>query len=110
MVLVVAALYFVALGVPHPDTRGGARLQAVGGSAEAVRRIGVNADLYRILGFVLGGTCGALAGLGDGRHHPSGLAVGIGEPAVRRARPRSRCRACRSPAAAAASRGCSSAR
>jgi ribose transport system permease protein len=62
MVLVVAALYFVAW-VFLTRTRGGARLQAVGGSAEAVRRIGVNADLYRILGFILGGTCGALAGL-----------------------------------------------
>ncbi len=62
MVLVVAVLYFVAW-VFLTRTRGGARLQAVGGSAEAVRRIGVNADLYRILGFVLGGTCGALAGL-----------------------------------------------
>jgi len=62
MVIVVAVLYFVAW-VFLTRTRGGARLQAVGGSAEAVRRIGVNADLYRILGFVLGGTCGALAGL-----------------------------------------------
>jgi ribose transport system permease protein len=62
MVFVVAGLYFVAW-VFLTRTRGGTRLQAVGGSAEAVRRIGVNADLYRILGFMLAATCGALAGL-----------------------------------------------
>ena len=62
MVFIVAGLYFVAW-LFLTQTRAGARLQAVGGNAEAVRRIGVNADHYRILGFMLGGTCGALAGL-----------------------------------------------
>jgi ribose/xylose/arabinose/galactoside ABC-type transport system permease subunit len=62
MVFVVAGLYLAAW-LFLTQTRGGARLQAVGGSAEAVRRVGINADVYRILGFVLGATCGALAGL-----------------------------------------------
>ena len=62
MVFIVAALYLLAW-IFLTQTRAGGRLQAVGGSAEAVRRIGVNADAYRILGFTLGATCGALAGL-----------------------------------------------
>jgi ribose transport system permease protein len=63
MVFVVAGLYFAAW-LFLTQTRGGARLQAVGDNAEAVRRVGINADSYRILGFVLGSTCAALAGLG----------------------------------------------
>ncbi len=62
MVYVVAVLYLAAW-LFLTQTRAGARLQAVGGSAEAVRRVGINADAYRILGFMLGATCGALAGL-----------------------------------------------
>ncbi len=63
MVFVVAGLYFFAW-VFLTQTRPGIRFQAVGGSAEAVRRVGINANIYRTLGFVLGGVCGALAGLG----------------------------------------------
>jgi ribose transport system permease protein len=43
--------------------RAGARLQAVGSNIEAVRRVGLLADRYRILGFVLSGVCGALGGV-----------------------------------------------
>ena len=42
-------------------TRGGVRFLAAGGNAEALRRAGVNANVYRLLGFILSG---ALAGLG----------------------------------------------
>lgn len=45
------------------QTRAGARMQAVGGNVEAVRRVGISADRYRILGFVLGSLCGAVGGL-----------------------------------------------
>jgi ribose/xylose/arabinose/galactoside ABC-type transport system permease subunit len=62
MVLIVAGLYLVSW-LFLTQTRAGARLKAVGGSAEAVRRVGVSASAYRILGFVLGAMCGALAGL-----------------------------------------------
>ena len=45
-------------------TRAGARLQAVGANAEAVRRVGVRADKnYRTLGFVLSGVCSAVGGM-----------------------------------------------
>ena len=82
MVFIVAALYFVAW-VFLTQTRAGARLQAVGGSAEAVRRIGVNADAYRILGFIARCDVRRAGRPGDRRHDPAGLAVGVGEPAVR---------------------------
>ncbi|HWS57934.1 MAG TPA: ABC transporter permease [Actinotalea sp.] len=45
------------------QTRAGARMQAVGGNVEAVRRVGISADRYRILGFMLGSLAGALGGL-----------------------------------------------
>ncbi len=62
MVFVVAGLYLLGWFF-LTQTRAGARLQAVGSNAEAVRRVGVNAATYRVLGFVLGASCGALAGL-----------------------------------------------
>jgi ribose transport system permease protein len=62
MVLIVVGLFTVSW-VFLTKTRGGARLKAVGGSIEAVRRVGVNADAYRVLGFVISAVCGAIAGL-----------------------------------------------
>jgi ribose transport system permease protein len=61
-VFVVAALY-LAGWVFLTQTRAGARLLAVGGNVEAVRRVGVRADRYRALGFVLSGVCAAVGGL-----------------------------------------------
>ena len=61
-VILVAVLYLVAWAW-LTQTRAGSRLQAVGGNIEAVRRVGIRADRYRILGFVIGGICGALGGL-----------------------------------------------
>jgi ribose transport system permease protein len=45
------------------QTRAGVRMLAVGGNIEAVRRAGVRADRYRVLGFVLTGVCAAIGGL-----------------------------------------------
>ncbi|MFM1950601.1 MAG: hypothetical protein RL418_288 [Actinomycetota bacterium] len=44
-------------------TRGGVRFLAAGGNAEALRRVGVNANLYKVLGFVISGLLAALGGL-----------------------------------------------
>ena len=90
------------------QTRAGARMTAVGANAEAVRRAGVNADGYRMLGFVLSGRVRRRRRhRGHGDHHP-----GVPEPerrpavlrdhgggAVRHAagrRPRQPARACSS--------------
>lgn len=62
MVLIIAGLYLVSW-VFLTQTRAGARMQAVGGNIEAVRRVGIPADAYRILGFVIAAMCGALSGL-----------------------------------------------
>jgi ribose transport system permease protein len=61
-VWIVAAL-FAALTVFLTRTRDGIRLMAVGGNAEAVRRSGIHADRYKVLGFVISGFCAALGGL-----------------------------------------------
>jgi ribose transport system permease protein len=61
-VFVVAAIFIVGT-VFLTQTRGGVRLLAVGGNAEAVRRAGVNANIYRVLGFVLSGACAAIGGI-----------------------------------------------
>lgn len=61
-VLVVAVVYLLGW-VFLTQTRAGARLQAVGGNVEAVRRVGISADRYRILGFVLGALAGSIGGL-----------------------------------------------
>ncbi|MCC3280814.1 MULTISPECIES: ABC transporter permease [Arthrobacter] len=54
---------FVVLTVFLKYTRGGVRLLAVGGGAEAARRVGIAVNQYRILGFVISGVCAALGGI-----------------------------------------------
>ncbi|SNY65532.1 ABC transporter permease [Paractinoplanes atraurantiacus] len=61
-VYIVAALFGVGT-LFLTRTRDGIRLMAVGGNSEAVRRSGIHADRYRVLGFVLSGLCAALGGL-----------------------------------------------
>jgi ribose transport system permease protein len=61
-VWVVAVLFLVGTAF-LTRTRDGIRLMAVGGNAEAVRRSGINADRYKVLGFVVSGFCAALGGL-----------------------------------------------
>ena len=60
-VFVVAILYVIGWFF-LTQTRAGARLLGVGGNIEAVRRAGVNANWYRILGFILSGVCAAVGG------------------------------------------------
>ena len=61
-VFMVAALYIVGT-VFLTKTRDGIRLVAVGGNPEAVRRLGINSPRYQLLGFIITGSCSALAGL-----------------------------------------------
>ncbi|WP_436534530.1 ABC transporter permease [Actinoplanes sp. HUAS TT8] len=59
----VVAVLFLAGTAFLTRTRDGIRLMAVGGNPEAVRRSGINADRYKVLGFVVSGFCAALGGL-----------------------------------------------
>lgn len=61
-VFVVAIVYIIGW-LFLTKTRAGARVLGVGGNIEAVRRAGVNANRYRILGFVLSGVFAAVGGL-----------------------------------------------
>jgi ribose transport system permease protein len=61
-VYVVAVVYLVGW-LFLTQTRSGIRMLGVGGNIDAVRRVGINADRYRILGFVLSGICAAIGGL-----------------------------------------------
>lgn len=61
-VIVVAIVYLVGW-IFLTQTRAGTRLMAVGGNIEAVRRVGIRADYYRILGFILGGVSASVGGL-----------------------------------------------
>lgn len=61
-VFIVAAVFVVGT-VFLTRTRDGIRLMAVGGNAEAVRRAGIHADRYKVLGFVISGLLAALGGL-----------------------------------------------
>jgi ribose transport system permease protein len=58
----VGVLYVVGT-IFLTKTRHGLRLMAVGGNAEAVRRVGLNSNRYKILGFVLCSACAAIGGL-----------------------------------------------
>jgi ribose transport system permease protein len=59
----ITAGLFAVLTVFLTRTRDGIRMMAVGGNAEAVRRSGIHADRYKVLGFVISGFCAALGGL-----------------------------------------------
>jgi len=59
----VVAIVFLVGWVFLTQTRAGVRLMGVGGNIEAVRRVGINANNYRILGFILSGVCAAIGGL-----------------------------------------------
>jgi ribose transport system permease protein len=61
-VFIMAGL-FVVMTIFFTKTRGGIRVMAVGGNAEAVRRVGLSSDFYRTLGFILSGLLAALGGL-----------------------------------------------
>lgn len=59
---VVAVVYLIGW-LFLTKTRSGGRLLGVGGNIDAVRRVGINADRYRVLGFILSGLCAAIGGL-----------------------------------------------
>jgi len=59
----ITAALFAAGTVFLTRTRDGIRMMAVGGNPEAVRRSGIHADRYKVLGFVISGFCAALGGL-----------------------------------------------
>jgi ribose transport system permease protein len=61
-VFIVAAVFLVGT-IFLTRTRDGIRLMAVGGNAEAVRRAGIHATRYTVLGFVISGLLAALGGL-----------------------------------------------
>jgi ribose transport system permease protein len=57
-------------------TRGGHRILAVGGNAEAARRVGIRISLYRVLGFAICAVCAAIGGI------VSAAYVQIGSPSA----------------------------
>jgi ribose transport system permease protein len=59
----IAAALFVILTIFLTNTRDGIRMMAVGGNPEALRRSGINSGRYKVVGFVISGTCAALGGL-----------------------------------------------
>lgn len=59
----VVLLVFTIGTIFLTKTRGGVRFLAAGGNAEALRRAGVNANTYRLLGFILSGALAALGGI-----------------------------------------------
>lgn len=61
--VIVTVLLFAVLTLILKTTRGGMRLLAVGGNAEAARRVGIAVDGYRIAGFMVSGFCAALGGI-----------------------------------------------
>ncbi len=61
-VFIVAVVFLVGT-IFLTRTRDGLRLMAVGANAEAVRRAGIPADRYKVLGFVISGVLAAVGGL-----------------------------------------------
>jgi ribose/xylose/arabinose/galactoside ABC-type transport system permease subunit len=61
--VVVVAIVYVVGTIYLTKTRGGTRFLAAGGNPEALRRVGVNANFYRVLGFVLSGLLAAIGGI-----------------------------------------------
>lgn len=61
-VFIVAAVFLIGT-IFLTRTRDGLRLMAVGANAEAVRRAGIPANRYKVLGFVISGLLAAIGGL-----------------------------------------------
>lgn len=59
----VVAIIFVVGTIFLTKTRGGIRFMAAGGNPEALRRAGVNSNVYRLLGFTLSGLLAAVGGI-----------------------------------------------
>jgi ribose transport system permease protein len=61
--VILAGLLYLIGTLFLTKTRAGIRMTAVGGNAEAVRRVGVNSNRYRVLSFVLCAMFAAIGGL-----------------------------------------------
>lgn len=61
--VIVVAIVYLAGWLFLSQTRAGTRMLAVGGNIEAVRRTGIRANNYRVLGFMLSGAAAAVGGL-----------------------------------------------
>lgn len=59
----IAIVLFVVLTLFLKLTKIGTRLLAVGGNAEAARRVGIAVGRYRVLGFAISGFCAAIGGI-----------------------------------------------
>jgi ribose transport system permease protein len=59
----IAVALFIVLTVFLKTSRAGMRLLAVGGNAEAARRVGIPVSRYRVLGFSVSALCAALGGI-----------------------------------------------
>lgn len=59
----IAVALFAILTVFLKRTKIGTRLLAVGGNAEAARRVGIAVGRYRVLGFAISGLCAAIGGI-----------------------------------------------
>jgi len=59
----LAVALFIVLTVFLKTSRAGMRLLAVGGNAEAARRVGIAVSRYRVVGFSVSGLCAALGGI-----------------------------------------------
>jgi len=59
----VVAIIFVVGTIFLTKTRAGVRFMAAGGNPEALRRAGVNSNIYRLLGFILSGLLAAVGGI-----------------------------------------------
>lgn len=60
--VIVVLIVYVILTIFLTQTRGGTRYLAAGGNPEALRRVGVNADLFKVMGFVISGVLSGVAG------------------------------------------------
>jgi ribose transport system permease protein len=61
--VIVVFIVYVILTIFLTQTRGGTRYLAAGGNPEALRRVGVNVRLFRVMGFVISGLLAGVAGI-----------------------------------------------
>ena len=59
----IAISIFLFIWFLHVKTAIGRKMEAIGGNAEAAKYAGISVEWYRMLGFILSGTCSAIAGI-----------------------------------------------
>ncbi len=60
---ILLMVLLLGIWVVHAYTPIGRRMEAIGGNAEASRLSGINVEIHRLLGYVLSGVCGSIAGI-----------------------------------------------